>query len=108
MVFGAVFCFSKFFGEILQKIGEMSSRPSGITGTKLAACLLQRYILFDREILWNYKFEENEKFWIKYTESSFRGNNCVVHKKAHWKQTTKRYFKLIFSLSCNISCAPKI
>ena len=31
MVFGAVFCFRKIFGEILQKIGEISSRPSGNT-----------------------------------------------------------------------------
>ncbi len=34
MVLGAVFCFRKFFGEILQKIGEISSRPSGNTGGK--------------------------------------------------------------------------
>jgi hypothetical protein len=31
MVFGAVFCFRKIFGEILQKIGEISSQPSGNT-----------------------------------------------------------------------------
>ena len=33
MVFGAVFCFRKIFGEILQKIGEISSQPSGNTGS---------------------------------------------------------------------------
>jgi len=31
MVFGIVFCFRKIFGEILQKLGEISSQPSGNT-----------------------------------------------------------------------------
>ncbi len=35
MVFGAVFCFRKIFGEILQKIGEISSRPSGNTAAAI-------------------------------------------------------------------------
>ena len=34
MVFGAVFCFRKIFGEILQKIGEISSKPSGNTAVQ--------------------------------------------------------------------------
>jgi len=37
MVFGAVFCNRKYFGEILQKIGKISSRPSGNTAGSSSA-----------------------------------------------------------------------
>jgi len=37
MVFGAVFCNRKYFGEILQKIGEISSQPSGNTAGSSSA-----------------------------------------------------------------------
>ena len=34
MVLRAVFCFRKNFGEILHKIGEISSQPSGNTANR--------------------------------------------------------------------------
>jgi len=48
MVFGAVFCFRKIFGEILQKIGEISSRPSGNTAVNRTKNKICQALVFFR------------------------------------------------------------